>query len=72
MNRRHNLGTTKFSAKNISYTCNKELCHLCMDDCLQKSIKNWHVYEKNLRRKFQGLGDILSLEEVRVEFNKDH
>lgn len=43
-----------------------------MDDSLQRDIKNWHDYDKYLRRKCQGLGDILSMEEVRVEFNKDY
>ena len=42
-----------------------------MDDSLRRAVKNQHDYEKNSRRKFQGLGDILSMEEFRVEINKD-
>lgn len=45
---------------------------LCMDDSLQRDIKNWHDYDKYLKRKCQGLGDILSMAEVTVEFNKDY
>lgn len=41
-----------------------------MDDSLRRAVKNQHDYEKN-SRKFQGLGDILSMEEFRVEINKD-
>lgn len=44
----------------------------CMDDSLQWDIKNWHDYDKDLRRNCQGLGDNFSMEEIRVEFNKDH
>lgn len=42
-----------------------------MDDSLQRDIKNSHDYDKYLKRKCQGLGDILSVAEVTVEFNKE-
>lgn len=72
MNGRHNLRAKKkknFNAQSISHNSNKEL--YCVWIIHSTGVWNQHDYETYLRRKCQGIENILSIEEASVEFNKD-
>lgn len=73
MNERHNL-----RAKKKKNSMPKALVILPIKNCTvcglftpREFVRNQHDYETYLRRKCQGIENILSIEEARVKFNKD-